>query len=133
MSKKRKTSNSRTITSYTGRRPFAKIGIDIVEPLPLTTKGNRYIVVAIDYLTKWPEAEAISEATGKRVAKFIYQVIICRHGCPKQLLSDRGTHFRNELVDNLLKKFEIQHLLSTPYHPQTNGLVERFNRTLCES
>src|SRR4051812_42873164 len=113
--------------------PFAKIGIDIVGPLPLTEKKNRYIIVATDYLTKWPEAEAVSEATGKRVAEFIYQTIICRHGCPKQLLSDRGTHFRNELVDNLLKKFEIQHLLSTPYHPQTNGLVERFNRTLCES
>jgi Integrase zinc binding domain/Integrase core domain len=113
--------------------PFSKIGIDIVGPLPLTTKKNRYIVVATDYFTKWPEAEAISEATGKRVSEFIYQTIICRHGCPKQILSDRGTHFRNEIVDSLLKKFEIQHLLSTPYHPQTNGLVERFNRTLCES
>jgi hypothetical protein len=113
--------------------PFSKIGIDIVGPLPITTKGNRYIVVTTDYFTKWPEAEAISEATGKRVAEFIYQTIICRHGCPKQLLSDRGTHFRNEVVDALLRKFEIQHLLSTPYHPQTNGLVERFNRTLCES
>jgi hypothetical protein len=113
--------------------PFSKIGIDIVGPLPRTIRGNRYIVVTTDYLTKWPEAEAISEATGKRVAEFIYQVIICRHGCPKQILSDRGTHFRNETVDALLRKFEIQHLLSTPYHPQTNGLVERFNRTLCES
>jgi Integrase zinc binding domain/Integrase core domain len=113
--------------------PFSKIGIDIVGPLPITTKGNRYIVVTTDYLTKWPEAEAISEATGKRVAEFIYQTIICRHGCPKQILSDRGTHFRNEVVDALLRKFQIQHLLSTPYHPQTNGLVERFNRTLCES
>jgi hypothetical protein len=113
--------------------PFSRIGIDIVGPLPLTKQGNKYIVVATDYFTKWPEAEAISEATGKRVAEFIYQVIICRHGCPKIILSDRGTHFRNEVVDGLLKQFEIRHLLSTPYHPQTNGLVERFNRTLCES
>jgi hypothetical protein len=113
--------------------PFSKIGIDIVGPLPLTKQGNKYIIVATDYFTKWPEAEAISEATGKRVAEFIYQVIICRHGCPKQILSDRGTHFRNEIVNGLLKQFEIRHLLSTPYHPQTNGLVERFNRTLCES
>jgi hypothetical protein len=113
--------------------PFSKIGIDIVGPLPITEKGNKYIIVATDYFTKWPEAEAISEATGKRVAEFIYQIIICRHGCPKQILSDRGTHFRNEIVDSLLQKFEVQHLLSTPYHPQTNGLTERFNRTLCES
>jgi hypothetical protein len=113
--------------------PFSKIGIDIVGPLPITKKGNKYIVVMTDYFTKWPEAEAISEATGKRVSEFIYQTIICRHGCPKEILSDRGTHFRNEVVDGLLKQFEIRHLLSTPYHPQTNGLVERFNRTLCES
>jgi len=113
--------------------PFSKIGIDIVGPLPITKQGNKYIIVATDYFTKWPEAEAISEATGKHIAKFIYQVIICRHGCSKQILSDRGTHFRNEIVDGLLKQFEIRHLLSTPYHPQTNGLVERFNRTLCES
>ena len=114
-------------------KPFSRIGIDVVGPLPITAKGNRYIIVATDYFTKWPEAEAVSEATGSRVAEFIYQVIICRHGCPKQLLSDRGTHFNNEVVNGLLKQFEIRHLLSTPYHPQTNGLVERFNRTLCES
>lgn len=113
--------------------PFSKIGIDIVGPLPITSKGNKYIIVATDYFTKWPEAEAISHATGQRVADFIYQVIICRHGCPKHILSDRGTHFRNEIVEALLEKFQIRHLYSTPYHPQTNGLVERFNRTLCES
>jgi hypothetical protein len=113
--------------------PFSKIGIDIVGPLPITTKGNKYIVVATDYFTKWPEAKAISHDTGQHVADFIYQTIICRHGCPKYILTDRGTHFKNKLVDTLLQKFEIQHLYSTPYHPQTNGLVERFNRTLCES
>jgi Integrase zinc binding domain/Integrase core domain len=113
--------------------PFSKIGIDIVGPLPITSKGNKYIIVATDYFTKWPEAEAVSHATGQRVADFIYQTIICRHGCPKYLLSDRGTHFRNEVVDALLEKFQVRHLYSTPYHPQTNGLVERFNRTLCES
>ena len=76
-------------------------------PLPITAKGNRYIIVATDYLTKWPEAEAVTQATGQRVADFIYQVIICRHGCPKYLLSDRGTHFRNEIVESLLQKFNI--------------------------
>ena len=104
--------------------PFSKVGIDILGPLPITKKGNKYIVVMTDYFTKWPEAEAISEATGKRISEFIYQMIICRYGCPKEILSDRGTHFRNEIVDGLLKQFEIRHLLSTPYHPQTNGLVE---------
>src|ERR1051325_273134 len=113
--------------------PFDRIGIDFVGPLARTRKGNKYILVVTDYLTKWPEAKAMREATAKNVVNFIYREIICRHGCPKIILSDRGTHFNNELVEGLCEKFEIKHQLSSPYHPQTNGLVERFNRTLCES
>jgi hypothetical protein len=113
--------------------PFEKIGIDFVGPLPVTPRGNKYIIVATDYFTKWPEARPVSEATAASAANFIYEDIICRHGCPQVILSDRGTHFRNQIVDNLLTKFEIKHLYSTPYHPETNGLTERFNRTLCES
>jgi len=113
--------------------PFYQIGIDIVGPLPRTKDGNRYIITAIDYLTKWPEAKPVQEATAEQVAIFIYEDIICRHGCPTKILSDRGTHFKNQLIDYLVQKFEIKHLFSTPYHPQTNGLVERFNRTICES
>src|SRR6266487_4452666 len=113
--------------------PFERIGIDFVGPLEKTRRGNRYILVTTDYLTKWPEAKAMKDATATNVVKFIYEVIICRHGCPKIILSDRGTHFRNKLVEELCEKFKIKHKLSAPYHPQTNGLVERFNRTLCES
>ena len=72
--------------------PFYQIGIDIVGPLNRTARGKKYIVVAIDYLTKWPEARAISEATAAQVANFIYEQIICQHGCPQKILSDRGTH-----------------------------------------
>src|SRR5205823_10317108 len=113
--------------------PFERIGIDFVGPLEKTRRGNRYILVTTDYLTKWPEAKAMKDATATNVVKFIYEVIICRHRCPKIIMSDRGTHFRNKLVDELCRKFEIKHKLSSPYHPQTNGLVERFNRTLCEA
>ncbi len=114
-------------------KPFERIGIDFVGPLKKTRKGNKYILVVTDYLTKWPEAKAMKEATADNVIEFIYKRIICTHGCPQVILSDRGTHFRNKLVDGLCEKFEIKHKLSSPYHPQTNGLVERFNRTLCES
>jgi hypothetical protein len=113
--------------------PFARIGIDIVGPLPESIRGNRYIIVAMDYFTKWPEARALKEATAKEVSKFIYEEIVCRHGCPKRILSDRGTHFNNKVVEELLSKFNVKHGFSTPYHPKTNGLVERFNKTLCES
>ncbi|GBB94648.1 hypothetical protein RclHR1_23990002 [Rhizophagus clarus] len=84
-------------------------------------------------MTKWPEARPVSCATAEETSQFIYEDIICRHGCPAKLLSDRGTHFNNQMVEKLLEKFGIKHVFSTPYHPQTNGLVERFNRTLCES
>src|SRR3954449_13577894 len=60
------------------------------------------------------------------------QILWC-YSCSQIILSDRGTHFNNQVVKKLTEKFKINHLLSTPYHPQTNGLVERFNRTLCES
>src|SRR5436190_22508998 len=133
MSKKRKQGRNRIFKSNQSRKPFERIGIDFVGPLERTKDGNKYILVVTDYLTKWPEAEAMKEATAKNVVEFIYRKIICTHGCPKVILSDRGTHFRNKLVDGLCEKFEIKHKLSSPYHPQTNGLVERFNRTLCES
>ena len=73
--------------------PFYQIGIDIVGPLPRSKKGKRYIVVAIDYLTKWPEAKALSQATAKQVAQFIYEDIICCHGCSMRILSDRENTF----------------------------------------
>ena len=113
--------------------PFYQIGIDYVGPLNRSKDGNRYIIVAMDYLTKWPEAKPVKEATAKETVEFVYENIICRHGCPARILTDRGTHFNNLLLKRLMKKFEIKHLMSTPYHPQTNGLVERFNRTLCEA
>jgi Integrase core domain len=113
--------------------PFHRIGIDYVRPLPMTECGNKYIIVAMDYLTKWPEAKPVKEATAETTVDFIYEDIISRHGCPAIILTDRGTHFNNQFLKGLCEKFEIEHLMSTPYHPQTNGLVERFNRTLIES
>jgi hypothetical protein len=71
----------------------------------------------MDYLTKWPEARVISEANAENVAKFIYEQIICQHECPQIILSDRGTHFNNNLVKRLTEKFVIKYLLSSPYHP----------------
>ena len=115
------------------KEPFYQIGIDLVGPLPTTQRENQYIIVAIDYYTKYPEAKAIPRATSKEVSTFIYEEIICRHGCPQKILSDRGSHFNNQLIKELTDKFKIKHGFSTPYHPKTNGLVERFNKTLKEA
>lgn len=134
-----------TCQKFTGRKrkeplhpikigqPFERVGIDLVGPLPETSRGNRYIVVVTEYLTKWPEAKAIPNKQADTIAPFFYDEIICRHGCPKELLSDQGTEFCNQLVTSLCNVFQIRHRLSSAYHPQTNGLVERFNQTLCRS
>ena len=79
---------------------------------------------------KWPEAKAIPNKEAVTVAKFIFEEIICRHGCPKILQSDQGTEFTAQIIKELTDKFRIQHKYSSSYHPQTNGIVERFNRTL---
>ncbi|CAB4494325.1 unnamed protein product [Rhizophagus irregularis] len=110
--------------------PFHRIGIDIKGPLPITSSGNRYIIVAIDYFTKWPEARAISNIKAETVAKFIYEEIICKHGVPQEILSDKGTSFMNKLIDELCENYQTKHRLTLAYRPQTNGMVERFNWTI---
>ena len=112
---------------------FERIGIDLVGPLPITTCNNRYIIVATDYLTRWPEAQAVPDAGALTLAKFIFTEIVCRHGIPKIILSDQGSNFRSDMIKALCENFLIRHKFSSPYHPQTNGMVERLNRTLCES
>ena len=114
-------------------QPYDRLGMDIVGPLPKTSRGNTHIIVATEYLTKWPEARAIPNAKASSVVSFFYKDIICRHGYPKEILPDRGIHFVNEMLDSLCIQLEVKHRLSTAYYPQTNGLVERFNRILCET
>ena len=114
-------------------KPFDRIGIDLAGPLPLTKNGSRYLAVATDYLTKWVETRAIPDKTAASVAGFIYEDVICRHGAPKELLSDQGTKFLNQLVNHICDQFGTTHRITTPYHPQTNGLTERFNRTIANA
>ncbi|GES72439.1 retrovirus-related Pol polyprotein from transposon 412 [Rhizophagus clarus] len=114
------------------KSPFYRIGIDIKGPLPKTEQENRYIIVAMDYFTKWPEAKAIENIRAETVAKFIYEEIICRHGVPQEILSNRGTSFVNQVIDKLCENYQTKYRLTSPYRPQTNGMVECFNRTLGE-
>src|SRR6266498_1533857 len=95
---------------------FQRIGIDIVRLLTITKKGNRYIVIVMDYFTKWPIAKAIKEVITKTVSKFIYKKIICEHGCLQVLQSNWETHFINRIIQDLSEKFKIKHRLSIPYH-----------------
>lgn len=107
-----------------------RIGIDLIGPLPETKLGNKYIIVAIDYKKKYVFMKAIPKKTANQIAKFIFNDIILIHGCPSVILSDNGKEFNNELLKYLCQLLSINKKFSSPYRPQTNGLVERTNRTL---
>ena len=111
--------------------PIEKWGIDYIGKIhPHSSKGMAYIIVATEYLTKWTEAKAVKTNTAANAAIFMYENIILRFGCPKILVSDRGTHFLNEMFQELTTRFDIDHRKTTLYHPQTNGQTERVNGTL---
>ena len=110
--------------------PFLVWGIDIIGKIsPKSSNGHEYILVVIDYFTKWVEAASCVRLTVARVAKFIRSHIICRYGVPHELISDRGVHFRGE-VDTLIQEYDIQHHRSSAYRPQTNGAVEAANKNI---
>ena len=110
--------------------PFSVWGIDIIGKIsPRSSGGHEYILVAIDYFTKWVEAASNAKLTTARVAKFIISHIICRYGVPHELISDRGVHFRGE-VDILVQEYGIQHYRSSTYRPQTNRAVESANKNI---
>ena len=110
--------------------PFATWGIDIIgRIMPKSSNGHEYILVAVDYFTKWVEAASYHVLNAKKVAQFIRSNIICRYGVPFEIITDNGSHFQKEVVD-LMKKYKIQHHRSSPYRPQTNGAIEAANKTL---
>jgi transposase InsO family protein len=111
-------------------RPFSRWGIDFIGALPKTTKGNRWLLVAIDYCTKWPIARATKSATAETVAEFIENEIILNFGVPDEIVSDRGPAFNSATIEALLESYRIKHLMSSAYHPRTNGVAERYNAVI---
>nr|GFC70331.1 reverse transcriptase domain-containing protein [Tanacetum cinerariifolium] len=103
-------------------------GIDFMGPFP-GSKGNKYILVAIDYLSKWVEAKALPTNDARVVVKFL-KSLFSRFGTPKEIISDRGTHFRNDQFARIMSKYGVTHRLSTAYHPQISGQIEVTNRGL---
>ncbi|KFM56688.1 Retrovirus-related Pol polyprotein from transposon 412, partial [Stegodyphus mimosarum] len=115
---------------YNVGAPFERIAFDILGPLPRTADGNKYILVAIDYFTKWPEAYPIPDQEAVTVAEMMIQHWISRFGVPLQLHSDQGRNFTSAVVKELCKLLGIDKTQTTPLHPQSDGMVERFNRTI---
>ena len=111
--------------------PFHRVGVDVIQ-FPKSHTGNRYGVVFIDYLTKWLEVFATSDQTALTIAKLFVEQIVCQHGVPAQLLSDRGAAFLSHLLMEICELLGVEKLNTTAYHPQMDGLAERFNRTLTD-
>ncbi|CAM8975558.1 unnamed protein product [Rhodiola kirilowii] len=104
-------------------------GIDFMGPFP-PSYGNQYILVAVDYVSKWVEAVATSTCDAKVVIKMFQKVIFPRFRVPRTIISDGGSHFQERNFETLLKKYVVYHKIGTPYHPQTSGQVEISNREI---
>ncbi|KAM2922793.1 hypothetical protein COP2_039112 [Malus domestica] len=103
------------------------MGIDFMGPFP-SSHGFLYILLAVDYVSKWEEAKVTRTNDSKVVADFVKTNIFARFGMPRVPISDGGSHFCNRTIEALLRKYNVTHKVSTPYHPQTNGQAEVSNR-----
>jgi hypothetical protein len=108
---------------------FEVWGIDFMGPFP-SSHGFEYILLAVDYVSKWVEAIATRKADSKTVVEFLKKNIFQRFGTPRAIISDRGTHFVNKSLENLFKSYHVTHKVSTAYHPQTNGQADVSNREM---
>ncbi|UYV67511.1 hypothetical protein LAZ67_5001024 [Cordylochernes scorpioides] len=112
--------------------PFQKIGMDLLGRFPPTRDGNRWVIVCTDYLTKYAVTKAIPTGGAVEVAKFMVNDVVLKHGAPRELITDRGRSFQAKVVNELTKMCGMSHYFTTAYHPQTNGLTERLNKTLVD-
>ncbi|CAF2647256.1 unnamed protein product [Rotaria sp. Silwood2] len=109
--------------------PFQLIDIDFCGPFKCTPRGNQYVLCITDYFTRWINAVALPDCSDQTTAQTIFNEYICRYGVPISILPDQGTHFRNQLMNAMEKLIGYNHIFSTVYHPQSNGMVERCNAT----
>ncbi|GFV17386.1 transposon Tf2-8 polyprotein [Trichonephila clavipes] len=112
--------------------PFHRIGIDLLGRFPKSAHGNKWIIVCTDYSTRYAITKALPTAEVDEIAKFLLEEIVLGHGAPRVIITDRGAVFRSRLVSSLVDLCNIDHRFTTAYHPQTNGLTERFNKTLAD-
>ena len=103
--------------------------MDVFGPLNRTKAGNKYTLVLMDYATKWPEAFALRNVTAETIVNCLIEVT-ARIGVPQELLTDNGSNFMSKVMKKYCSMTGIKQIRSSPYHPQTDGMVERFNATL---
>ena len=109
-------------------RPFNKIAIDLVTECETSMSGNKHILTNIDHLTGWPEAFPIPGKSADTIVSTLINKYLPVHMCPRYILSENGTEFKNNLMDQVLKQLGIERIFSAPYHPQSNGDLEVFHK-----
>ena len=109
--------------------PFRRVAMDIVGPLPRTKTGNQYILVMCDYATRYPEAVPVKAVDAEHIAEELVR-IFARVGIPEEMLTDQGSNFTSQLLSEIYQLLHVHPIRTSPYHPQTDGLVEQFNKTL---
>ncbi len=113
--------------------PFEVIGMDFLEPIkPESNNGNKYVLVMTDAFSKWTEVVALPNQTAETTCRALMEKIILYHGPPKIIVTDRGTNFTSRLFNNLCHELQTRHKTTTAYHPQSNGMTERFNKTVID-
>ena len=121
---------SEPLTSVTSPWPFQKWGLDILGPLPIGRGQCKFIVVAVDYFTKWAEVEPLTTITEQKVSNFVWHSIVCKFGILRALVSDNGKQFNNPKFRDFYAELGIRNYYLSPAHPQSNGQAEVTIRTL---
>lgn len=112
--------------------PFEKVSMDISGPYGETPRANQYIASFVDWLTNWPEAYALPDKKAQTVSDVILIEIFPRYGSPVQLVTDNGPENVNRIMREALESLRVEHVTTSPYHPQSNAKVERFHKTLAD-
>ena len=110
--------------------PMERIALDILGPLPESDEGNKYILVIADYYTKFVKAYPMPDETASTIARIVVEEFICRYGTPKEIHTDQGRQFESKIFTQVCKLLGIKKTRTTPFNPKSDGMVERFNRTL---
>ena len=117
---------------YQSGAPMERVAVDIAGPFPITPQGNRFICVVMDYFTKWPEAYALPDHEATTVASALVDNFFTRFGVPQEMHSDQGREFESAVFSECCRLLGIKKTRTTPLRPQSDGMVERFNRTLLQ-
>jgi transposase InsO family protein len=110
--------------------PFEIWAMDFIGPINPPSNQKVYILVCIDYMTKWVEAKGLTRASEESVLEFLFEDIFVRFGVPRELITDGGPPFKSHKLESLLSKYHVLHRIAYPYHPQGNGQVESTNKAI---